>query len=1227
MSITNASDTRAFIASPLSQGVLTQQEVGERHGVGSSNTQAQPDNAGLLGVKKRATNGHIQDTSRRVVSDDLGSRAQPAKKRTSRYSAGFLLDSLSNLNRKKRKQELAEPDTATAQTGTTQAQRLSLAGTPSSSLDGSSSRRSEPSPVPESSFRASTSDRTSTPDYGNGYLSPSRSSKGKERASSGIGEGTSWSMNSPRTSLGIDGARPGSAQYASPYVQPIDPTTLVQLALNLSQSRRMNLAPGLLAQNNSPNGRRAVSAGYSPMNDGLQPGSSSLGGSLRLDKSGQYNRMSSTSMEERLKQKSSLESAPSAPDNALLDLAPFQASAGTLARAAKAQAFFQLSSEYRRLLQFLPPLKPRTQLTEDAPLGRAYNPLQCIRNKQVRARRRELIDTETIGWTSVDRVGVWVDMVEVDAQYPEYWSGDVARLQRFTPPGRHRSSSAASTVMSDETAADVKQKLSATIDWSMHPALMLADAYWMEQGTHKTLIETKDGKGVFETFEPPQMDTIEEDTWQLNNQITDSPQSINPDSPIGTRRRRSSAIGNGRRSFSPRSTASDDNEMSTVGFSPISHTHKKRGLPGRLLRGRRRAQSAELTEDSGSDNERRLHLGTRGSPKYDNTGPLQKQMQKMIEREYQSQPMDTLHEMSPIEQSNSGGRRAAVSDEHQDLERPRLSTDHGQTQSNRVSQDNTTPRISISDFETGASVIADDHGSRPGSAIPTTKRRRRASRLNFFHKQSADIHEDNQIEATDFALKEKPKKLSPRGSPHSNPRSKTGSQSNLRHEAKQTKSGDDDDAGSTTGMFFKGSRLGDIVRKERPRVSDFIKRTVRNESISASDPEDGRVNAILLSDSDSDDENLSGKKKSHSSNDLHGYYGTNELPTFRSTRVRDDESPHSQPSDHIRRQSQALRDQKRSSRFEENRLSLKTGSNDVSPSTSNVDLARLSTAPSAQRGRPKDRYGRTLSPDDYTDSSRSRSPALKAARRLNDVLAKPGAPGPDAGLPVTGLGRLIAKRGHSSRPEKDKHMGHSTTITSKDIAYLRSMLTLTGVKAQTIIHRANAVRDPVPSYILEAASLSNAALAPVTRRQEHVLVASLLSQTLEESIAHVTEDAHAFRNETCTGLHKRLDDLRETLTAKLMPAVRASGDEADTFVAQLTTTHTLSIKQVNDGVDALVRNRRRRLRLLRNVGFKGLEWVVVCVLWIVWLVVSVLRVVRLLVVGVGRSVKWAFWAS
>lgn len=1230
MSITNASDTRATIT-PSPQGPSTRRDFGSEAESSSGPAQPRPHDGGILDVKKTTTNGYDKDASGRVVSEDFGARSKSVKKRTSRYSAGFLLDSLSNLNRKKRKQASEEPDPAIAATGTSVPERVIIVRTPSTSFDGSSSRHSQPSPAPVSSFRASTSDRASTPDYGNGYLSPSRSSKGKERASTAIGEGTSWSMASPRTSLGIESGRQSSAQYASPYVQPIDPNTLVQLALNLSQSRRMNLAPGLLAQNNDTSTRRAVSAGYSSLNDNVKSRSTNLGGSMRLDRSDQRTRLSLSSMEERLKHDPSLSSSSLAHNNALSDTGPFQASAGTLARAAKAQAFFQLSSEYRRLLQFLPPLKPRTQLAEDAPLGRAYNPLQYIRNKQVRLRGRDTLDGETTGWSAVERVGVWVDMIEVDAQYPEFWSGDIARLQRFTPPGRHRSSSAASTAVAEDTTADAKQKVLGTIDWSVQPAQLLADAYWLEQGTHKAQIENKDGRSVFESFEPPQMDTIEEDSWQLSNQITDSPQSMKAESPVplGTRRRRSSWLTNDRRSFSPRSATSDDTEMSAIGFSPLSHKHKKRGLPTRLLRGHRRAQSTELTEDSASDDDRRFNLGTKGSPKYDNTGPLQKQMQKMIEREAQNEPMDTLYETSPVAESSHRGRRAAVSDEykHNHTENKHTAAGHGQTHSTRVSHDNTTPRISISDFETGTSVNTEDHESRPSSAMPTAKRRRRGSRLNFFYKQTSDVHEDNLIETTDFAFKDKPKQISPARSPKLSQKSRTESQSNLRQQLKGTTSEDDEDTASTTGMFFKGSRLGDIVRKERPRANEFIKRAVRNGSISVSDPEDGTVGAVLASDSDSDDvaSNMSSKKRNHSANDLHGYYGTNELPTFRSTRVKDDARPSSEHTDHIRRQSQVIKDQKRSSRFEENRLTLQTGS-DISPSTSNVDLKRQGTTSLTQRGRPKDRYGRTLSPNDHNDSSRSRSPTMRAARRLNDVLGQTGVPGPDAGLPVTGLGRLIAKRGHLPLPGKNKQT-KTTAISSKDIAYLRSMLTLTGIKAQTIIQRANSVRDPVPSYLLEAGRLSNAALAPVTSRQEHVLAASLLSQTLEESIVHVTEEAHAFRNETCTALHKRLDELRETLTAKLMPAVRSSGDEADSFVAQLTTTHTLNIKQVNDSVDALVRNRSRRLRLLRNVGFKGLEWVVVCILWIVWLVVSVLRVVRLLVVGVGRGVKWALWAS
>ena len=410
MSTTNVSDTRAT-AALQSQDLPAQKDLVARDGAGRSNILQLPDGAGMLNVRKRLTNGHSQDTLRRVVSEDLSTGIQAPKKRASRYSAGFLLDSLSNLNRKRRKQDSGLQDASTTSSGTVLPQISSIRQNASPSLDESSSRRSDPSPAPTSSFRASTSDRTSTPEYGNGYLSPPRSSKGKERASPGIGEGTSWSMTSGRTSMGTEGGRLPSAQYASPYVQPIDPTTLVQLALNLSQSRRMNLAPGLLAQNNSPNGQRAVSAGYTSMNGSIQPTPTAGGGSLRRDRSDQYHDANPSSLREQLDQRSSLEGTPSALDNDLLKAAPFQPSAGTLARAAKARAFFQLSSDYHRLLQFLPPLKPRNRLNEDAPLGRAYNPLQYIRNKQVRARGREAIDGETSGWNAADRVSVWVDTV------------------------------------------------------------------------------------------------------------------------------------------------------------------------------------------------------------------------------------------------------------------------------------------------------------------------------------------------------------------------------------------------------------------------------------------------------------------------------------------------------------------------------------------------------------------------------------------------------------------------------------------------------------------------------------------------------------------------------------------------------------------------------------------------------------------------------------------------
>jgi hypothetical protein len=1141
---------------------------------------------------------------RRIVSEGQEPKQEVNRKRT-RHSAGHLLESLSSLSRRKwREDEYHDHNTTTSRKVAPNGSIRPVA------LPMLEQSRPESSMADASSSRTSTSGRLSAVSNRDVHLSSSNVVKGKGRASPGVSDNTSWSMIPPRPSFGLDGSpRDSHEQQASRSAsQQMDPAALVQMALSLSQSRRLNLAPGQLApMPGTTGGRRVVSAGFMPANGATQAGYARMGGSTMQRTSGQY-------APDVLPEEPSRVSVEREPLPFMSSQAPASAmhsfSLGTLARAEKARVFFELASEYRRLLQNLPPLKPRSDLRNDkAELGRQYNPLQYIRNKQVRAKERQVLDAEASGWSSIERVNVWVDSVETEAQQSEFWSGDVARLPRWTQPTRRRASSTASTTLSERSSIDNKRPTWAKIDWSTQPAQLLADAHWLEQDMHKMLIESRLGDKIFDDFEKPHMTSITEDQWLPDADVTQSPQS-----------RRDSVtqhpFGRTRRLSSPQSTLEDDSGLANVGFSPLARKSKKGKSRGLRLLHRHRGKSSEFTDSSGSEDEHGLHLGEKGSPKFDNTGPLERQMQKMIEIETRNKPLDTLHEMSPASPNPTKDRRGGVSTEHEengsvilddpeDLRQPSLAEE----------PDTSTPRISISSFGPG--------GLRTASTEPppATKKKRRGSRFNFFHKQDTSI-EDNNIAATDFALRDN-KMLSPSDSVRrSLETERSNSYKDLALQHTRSKSGDDAGTASTTGMFFKGGRLGEIVRTERPRMGEFVKRANRNGSISEAESED-RQPSIDVPDSDDDTGRRRGaasrRMKSPSIQNIKEvYYRHNELPTFRSTR-REESKSSDRSEDHIARQSQALRNQRRPSRFEDNPLSLQIDADGVSPNTSNVDLSRVDAG--KPRGRTTQRSGSKLAPGYRTDDSSSRSPAIQAGRRLNEVLQQPGER-QHIRLPVTALGLLQAKNRQEAAQEKQG----LAEITSRDVARLRSLLTMTGIKAQIITRRADTVRDPVPKYLIRAAKLSKASLTPVTRRQEHVLAAKLLSQTLEESLAHVTEDAQHFRNDVCTNLHNRLDTLRELLAAKLMPAVRTAGDEADTLVARLTTTHTLSIKQVNDSVDHLMRNRRRRLRFLRNAGFRMLEWLVVGLLWVVWLVVSVLKGVKLVGVGVAKTVGWAFGA-
>ncbi|KAG0645672.1 hypothetical protein D0Z07_8744 [Hyphodiscus hymeniophilus] len=298
----------------------------------------------------------------------------------------------------------------------------------------------------------------------------------------------------------------------------VDSTQIVNLALNLSESRRAarrnvssplppptpsfgeSFAGGSLrhhlqqqrksSRNVSPKpdrGDRAVTA--SPRFTSGQKINSPLKPALELDQDGQYH---------------------------------YHFSASTLARAEKAKNLIELMAQYRRLLEYVPPLKPqalerhatansailespigvtRTSSTTapvPRPLGREYNPLQYIRNRKVRARERRAIDGDAQGFGDVEKVSSWVDQVSQEASLEDSQTADCLSMPTFSKAADFAASPHNSPTSTFGKAHATQSKIKRPrVDWITNPADMIADIFWLEQDDNKKSIEDRHGRMIF----------------------------------------------------------------------------------------------------------------------------------------------------------------------------------------------------------------------------------------------------------------------------------------------------------------------------------------------------------------------------------------------------------------------------------------------------------------------------------------------------------------------------------------------------------------------------------------------------------------------------------------------------------------------------------------------------------------------------------------------------------
>lgn len=1092
-----------------------------------------------------------------------------------------------------------------------------------------------------------------------------------------------------------------------------DPAQIINLALNLSESRRRNVSSGgLFAPRDIIGARRLVS----PPTLSL-PNNTGAGGSLRQHL--QQQRRASRNLSPRSsssiggrgsdapaaqKERSVRQQPTSFPDfeTGLNEDIVFKASNATLARAEKARVTFELCYEYRRLLQYLPvfpvTVKSRTttgkamrsQAYPAQGLGRVYNPLQYIRNRKLRIREREPLDAEGNGWNNIEHVRAWVDEVinqredgisRVDKRFP---------LPPFeqSPSGPPQINDLQAQNNSHPLDPQAKRPGRPHMDWIVTPWDLLADVNWLHQDDNVKRILDREGQPLI-LRDPPHEDrpSASMDSTRgparkpesLLRHINSSPERLR----ASLESFRSDSKDRGRRRpevREPKSPVSDNESF-----------QRKSKWPKKLMRSRSSSSSGESNHARRRRHKRgRDHLGSRDDL---DDAALEKQMMGILAKEAKDKPEavervdhlaieDVERKPSQSDQSKADGKPSQPA-QHRPSTPQRMKTDvpatDRYTSPARASLDEQRLhhyRMSSDDFDSTVPNSPTTPGFIPSIAINLSPpespqaatesplKRTLSGRIGSFRRNrsqsvnrravsentavtdsgtSTDVSRQttNDSQPHNMLLKERSMHL---GNGFLSPTKADSAASRHRPlEGKSVRSIKDiSGLDSRFKGFFKGGRIAELVGNEVSRVGDML---WKKDSNDISDMH-SEVSSLAPDESDIDEGDVSGIENSPvaglsrvttttegtsklsraSTNSERPKYHISNLPSFRSPFNKEEQTPRSTKStpehDHITRQQIALRERGRSSRFDR-----------LAPPK--IDMRGISPSPS--RSPSVDRQDLRIALDDDTrEGSRSRSArrVRSADKRLNAILAIPGSI--SSGSAPSGLAGLESHPGDmKERPRMEgkrqwsiADRGVSTAqeaITKRDIARVRALLLSSGVKANEIARRAEEIPQQPPPILLDLIDLFKGSIPEVSKSKEHVIAARILVSTIDTTTQRLRYSAEQFSRKTVESLHDQIKAIDERVTYKLTPLVRDSADDADNLSTELTTTHTLAVKQLHDGIDGILRRRRRRLRWVRRGGWAMLEWTLLGIMWMIWFCVVIVRLIRCVVGGFVRAVRWFFW--
>lgn len=1116
---------------------------------------------------------------------------------------------------------------------------------------------------------------------------------------------------------------PSNSSAPTPVTGGIDPNQIVNMALRLSESRRRNLSGGQLSSQ-PVSGRRVASARSATANPALQGGYQSYGPGSSLRQYLRQQRRISPTISPGAGKPSGIQHMSSS-HPATNQVEPFGSpeasharkysfSAATLSRTEKAKQYIELSAQYRYLLENLPPLKPdasapgnsvhsvssvpgtssfeprkqSSHASEKSPLARPYNPLQLIRNRKLRARTRSFLNPDTPEFENVPQVYKWLDAIEDAAKEPAFRGDDRVALPPYPldaePTARESHMSSQSAHRRNESTASTRKR--PRTDWHTSPAEMLADAFWLEQGSNKFLIEDRHGNKIF-----PHNQRLE--TLQARPSYESRPS------------------GTGSVPFSIDSYEGEDVDAENQRQVErgrkrhiASHNDSANRLKHVLNRARGRSASSSsnlsVSDRESEDRSKRPRLPLTTSFTEENAGSLERQMDRMLDVEADdvakassvlASPgtpnkwgtVPSFEHTSRIPPNGSAWEGRPLSTEidvtdrgpksHLPLngEQVRPNEKHGHPEESHMSveeQDSTNPNspVSVHYFPAiGSDLTPPPPTGRKHSPTRKTRRailpfiRSDGSRDSRKHDANGPFTEDfDASKSSRQASNEEPlprSSLESASGPQGGKQlfsSKTNESLNSFSAGSSSRSKearDNREPESTVRRLFKGGRLGELVRAEGARIGDAIRKRDSTQEIIEQDSALSD-SALEQSDSDEDLDAPLDKQRQHGKRangntpkrmdtrrwEKTSNFHIDNLPIFKSSNAQSEPSRPSTPSgpthDHITMQQQLLRQRNRSPRLDllappnldTSQVSSRTS---ISPS---INMTHTTDSSNLDSRRSSHGF-----PQMFHVRSRSRT-----NKRLTAILDMPGTVGA-GGMPPTALSKLRKERSASRSPHADKRQWSisdqparppsihrsPTCVTKADVARVQALLLCSGVRAAELAKRAHRPREKGPSaFLIKAAETAGADLSHVCvpLKEEHVLAGRLLRENLESETGALHESTRAFKESTIAQLHHRLQDLRGVVES-CADRARSIGDEAVGFGAEVTGRRGIEVRKVMDSLEKLVRARRRRLRWLRRIGFGLLEWVVLLFIWWVWFVVVVIRMIWTVFRGFGSAVRWVLF--